>query len=192
MGVEGDPVDDGGDEAGVGDDLAPFAERQVRGHGDGGFLFSFGEDLEQQFGASGVELDVAELVEAEQVESAVAGDDARQASVVGGFGEFVDQLGGGGVADPASLLAGGDAEPDEEMAFPGAGVAEQDDGLAGVEVAAGGQGGDGGRVDGRGGGQVEIGEAFDPREAGFADASVRRRSLRSSTSAERTSARNAR
>ena len=34
VGVEGDPVDDGGDEAGVGDDLAPFAERQVGGQPD--------------------------------------------------------------------------------------------------------------------------------------------------------------
>jgi hypothetical protein len=49
VGVEGDPVDDGGHESGVGDDLAPFAERQVAGQGDGSFLFAFGEDLEQQF-----------------------------------------------------------------------------------------------------------------------------------------------
>ena len=72
-------------------------------------FLSFGDDLEQQFGAAGVELDVAELVEAEQVEAAVAGDDAGQAPFVGGFDEFVDELGGGGVADPAALFAGGDA-----------------------------------------------------------------------------------
>ncbi len=30
VGVEGDAVDDGGDEAWVCDDLAPFAEREVR------------------------------------------------------------------------------------------------------------------------------------------------------------------
>ena len=44
--MEGDAVDDGGDEAGVGDDLAPFAEGEVRRDRDGGFLVSFGEDLE--------------------------------------------------------------------------------------------------------------------------------------------------
>lgn len=63
VGVEGDAVDDGGDEPGVGDDGAPFAEGQVAGQGDAGFLFAFGEDLEQQLGAAGVELDVAELVD---------------------------------------------------------------------------------------------------------------------------------
>jgi hypothetical protein len=88
VGVEGEPVDDGGDEARLGDDRAPLAERQVRRDGDGCFLFAFGEDLEQQLGAAGVELDVAELVEAEQFEPAVAGNDARQSSFVGGFGEL--------------------------------------------------------------------------------------------------------
>ena len=76
VGVEGDAVDDGGDEAGVGDDFAPFAEGEVRGDGDAGLLLSFGQDLEQQLAASGVELDVAELVEAEQIEAAVAADEA--------------------------------------------------------------------------------------------------------------------
>jgi len=76
VGVEGDAVDDGGNEAGVGDHGSPFAEGEVGCDRDGGFLFAFGEDLEQQLGAAGVELDVAELVEAEQVEAPVAGDDA--------------------------------------------------------------------------------------------------------------------
>ena len=122
---------------------------QVGGDGDGGLLFAFGEDLEEQLGAAGVELDVAEFVEAEQVESAVAGDDAGESSFVGGFDEFVDELRGGDVADSAALFAGGDAEPDEQVGFAGAGVAEQHDGFAGVEVGAGGERGDGGRVDGR-------------------------------------------
>ena len=56
------------------------------------------------------------------------------------------------------------------MRFAGAGITDQHDGFPGVQVAAGGQGSDGGRVDGRGGVQVEVGEAFDAREAGFVDA----------------------
>ena len=55
-------------------------------------LLAGGDDLEQQFGAAGVEVDVADLVEAEQVEAGVAADDAGELFVVGGFGEFVDQL----------------------------------------------------------------------------------------------------
>ena len=56
-------------------------KRFVAGDRDGGLLFAFGEDLEQQFGASPVELEVAELVEAEQVDPAVAGDGAGRAGV---------------------------------------------------------------------------------------------------------------
>ena len=54
-------------------------------------------------------LDVAEFVEQEEVKAAVAGDDAGQLSFVGGFDELVDELRGGDVADPAALLAGGQA-----------------------------------------------------------------------------------
>jgi hypothetical protein len=133
VGVEGDAVDDGSDEARLGEHGSPFAERQVRADGDGGSFFSFGDDLAEQFGAARVELDIAELVEQEQVEAAVAADDAGQLPLVGGSGELVTQLGGGGVADPAALLAGGQARADEQMGLGGAGVPEQDDRLAGVD-----------------------------------------------------------
>ena len=106
-GVEGDPVDDGGDEAGVGEDGAPFAEGQVGGDGDGGSFLALGDDLEEQLAAAAVDLDVAEFVEQQQVQASVAADDAGQCALVGGFGELVDELGGGDVADPAALLAGG-------------------------------------------------------------------------------------
>jgi hypothetical protein len=51
VGVEGDAVDDGGDEARVGEHSSPFAERQICG--DGGSFLSFGDDLEQELGAAG-------------------------------------------------------------------------------------------------------------------------------------------
>jgi hypothetical protein len=76
VGVEGDPVHDRGDQAGVGEDGAPFAERQVGPDRDRGSFLPFGDDLEQQFGAAGVELDVAQLAGQEEVEAAVAGHDA--------------------------------------------------------------------------------------------------------------------
>ena len=47
----------------------------------GGAFLAFGDDLEQQLGAAWVDLDVAEFVEAEQVEAAVAADDAGQRRV---------------------------------------------------------------------------------------------------------------
>jgi len=51
-------------------------------------------------------LNVAELVEAEQIEASVAGDDPRQSPFVGGLDEFVDELRGRRVADSAALFAG--------------------------------------------------------------------------------------
>ena len=74
----------------------------VGGDRDGGLLLPFGEDLEQQFGAAAVEFHVAEFVEAEQIDAAVAGDGPGQLLVVGGLDELVDQLGGQGVADPVA------------------------------------------------------------------------------------------
>ena len=73
---------------------------------------------------------------------------------------------GGGVADSESGFAGGVAESDEEMGFAGAGVADEDDGIAGADVAAGGEGGDEGGLNGGGGVEVEVGESFDARELG--------------------------
>jgi hypothetical protein len=91
----------------VGEHGAPFAERQVGGDRDGGSFFAFGDDLEQQFGAAGVDLDVAQLVQAEEIESAVATDYAEQGSFVSGLDELVDQLCGGDVADAAASAAAG-------------------------------------------------------------------------------------
>ena len=102
-------------EAGVGEHGSPFTERQVRPDGDGGSFLPFGDDLEQQFGAARVELDIAKLAEQEQVQAAVAADDAGQLPVVGGFSELVDQLGSDGVADPAALLAACQAQADEQV-----------------------------------------------------------------------------
>lgn len=66
-----------------------FAERKVGRQPDGGFLVPFGDDLEPQLGAARVEADLAEFAEQEQIHPAVAGRDAGQLPVVGGFGEFV-------------------------------------------------------------------------------------------------------
>jgi hypothetical protein len=52
---------------------------------------------------------VADLVEAEQVEPGVAAEDAGELFVIGGFGELVDQLGAGEVADPPASFGGDSA-----------------------------------------------------------------------------------
>lgn len=81
-------------------------------------------------------------------------------------------MGGGDAADPASLFTRGDPEGNEEVGFAGAGIAEQHDRVTGVEVGARREGGNGGGVDGRRGVEVEVGESFGAREAGFVDAAL--------------------
>jgi len=63
VGVEGEAVNDGRGEPGVGEGLAPFAERRVGGARDGGSFLAGSDDLEQQFRAVGVQADVADLVQ---------------------------------------------------------------------------------------------------------------------------------
>jgi hypothetical protein len=87
-------------------------------------------------------------------------------------GQLVDQCGGGGVADAAALLTGGDARADQQVGLAGARVAEQDQGLAVVDPGARRQRGKGGRVDAGRGAQVEAVQALDPGELGLLDAPV--------------------
>src|ERR1700693_312709 len=59
--AEGDAVDDGGAEAGVGECLGPAAERLIRRYRHACLLLPFGEHLEEELGAAAVEFHVAEL-----------------------------------------------------------------------------------------------------------------------------------
>ena len=77
VGPEGEPIDDCTSQARVGERLAPFGEGRVGGDRDRGSLIALGEDLEEQLGAPPVEVQVAQLIEAEQVDAAVAGDDGQ-------------------------------------------------------------------------------------------------------------------
>ena len=89
--------------------------------------------------------------------------------MAGGFGELAGQLGGGGVADPAALLAGGQPEADEQVGFAGAGVAEQHGRLAGVDPGTGGEGSEL-RCDAGDHAGAEVSQPLDAGEAGFGDA----------------------
>ena len=81
-------------------------------------------------------MDVAELVEQQEVQAAVAADHPGQRPLVGGFDELVDQGGGGDVADPAALFAGRQAQAGQQVGLAGAAVAEEHDRLAFVHVGA--------------------------------------------------------
>jgi len=142
--AEGEAVDDGGAEPGVGEGLGPVAEAVVAGDRDGGFLLALGQDLEQQFGATLVEFHVAEFVEAEQFDPAVAGDGPRQLAFISGLDEFVDELGREDVADLVSGLGGGGPQADEQVALARAAVADQAERLTFADPTAAGEGVDGG------------------------------------------------
>ena len=72
--VEGDPVDDGRDQPGVGEHRSPLTERQICGQPDGGPFLPLGDDLEQQFRSSGVDFDLSDLVVEKHNQAAVAAD----------------------------------------------------------------------------------------------------------------------
>jgi hypothetical protein len=92
-----------------------FAERLVASDGDRGPLLPLGEYLEEKFGAAAVEFHVSQLVQAEKIHSAVAGDRLGQLLVVGGLDQLVDQLGGKGVADPVAGHRGLGAKGDQQV-----------------------------------------------------------------------------
>jgi hypothetical protein len=85
-------------------------------------------------------------------------------------GQLVDEAGGRRVAHPQALLAGGHAEPDEQVALARARVAQEDDRLPGRDPGQRLERGERGRRHGGGRGEVEVGEALGAREAGLGDA----------------------
>ena len=87
--------------------------------------------------------------------------------------ETGDPVGGGGEQDPLPNVAGGDAEGDRHVGFPGAGRSEKDH-VAGLgEVVAGGEGRDVVAADSWLVVEVELVEGFVGGEAGGADAQLR-------------------
>lgn len=79
--AEGETIDNGcADER-----LRPRPERLVGRDRDAGLLLPLGQHLEEQFGPAAVEFHVAQFVDAEQIDSAVAGDRLSQLPIVGGL-----------------------------------------------------------------------------------------------------------
>ena len=95
-----------------------------------------GQDLEEQFGAAAVKFHVAQFVQAEQVDAAVAGDGLGQLLVVGGLDELVDQFGGQRVADPEAGLGGRGAQRDQQVRLAGARLTDQAQGMPGFDPGA--------------------------------------------------------
>jgi hypothetical protein len=116
-------------------------------------------------------LEIAQFIQAEEIDPAVAGDDFGEGAVVLGFGELVHESGGEHVADSVASFGGGGAEPDQQVRLACSGVADQAQRPAFADPLGGGEGVDQGRVEVRVGGVVEFVEAFGAGEAGVVDAS---------------------
>jgi hypothetical protein len=76
VGAEGEALDGGLAQTGVGEDRDPLAEGQVGGDDDAAGLGALGEDLEEELGAGGGQADVAELVGDHEVDASPAADQA--------------------------------------------------------------------------------------------------------------------
>ena len=63
VGVKGDPVHDRVDQPRIWEHGTPFTERKVGRDRDRRSFFAFGDDLEEQLGAAGVDFDVAKLID---------------------------------------------------------------------------------------------------------------------------------
>ena len=120
VGAVGEPVDDGFGEAGVWEDLGPFAEGEVGRDDQAAAFVAFGEDLEDEFGGAVGQGEIAEFIKQDELGAGVASDDAGELAVALGFLEFVGEGGEGGEADAPSLLAGADRERGREVGLAGA------------------------------------------------------------------------
>jgi hypothetical protein len=113
-----EPVDDGLREAGVVEDLGPFAERQVRRDDQAAAFVAFGEDLKDELGGAGGQGEIAKLIEDDKLGAGVARDDAGELAAAFGFLEFVGERGERGEPDASSGLAGADRQAVARCVLP--------------------------------------------------------------------------
>jgi hypothetical protein len=108
----------------------------IRSFGTRTGLCPIGDDLEEHLGSDLGQGNLAHLIEGDQVPLLSSGESAAELAVVAGFDEFVDESGDGGEADALVLTACFDTECGHQVSLAGAGVAEQDDRLGAIQIAA--------------------------------------------------------
>jgi hypothetical protein len=115
FGVVDEPVDHGGGDDLVAEDLAPAAERLVAGDDERGAFVAAADELEEQVRGLGLERDVADLVDDQQRVAAQPSQLVLQPAGVVGVGQAGDPLGCGREQHPMAGLAG----PDRQAGRPG-------------------------------------------------------------------------
>ena len=112
----GQPVEQRAGQALGGEHAGPLVERQIAGDDGGAALVALGEHLEQQLGAGLGERHIAEFVDDQQLVAGELALQAQQPLLVAGLDQLVDQGGRGGEADREALLAGGQSQPEGNVA----------------------------------------------------------------------------
>jgi hypothetical protein len=132
-GVVEQPVEQAGGGGVLGQEPAPLVEWPVAGDAEGAAFVGSGDEPEQQLGADFVEGGEPDFIDQEQAVAKLGTSHFPDAVVGEAAVEGVGQVGGGEVADLVPGADGGDAEGDQDMAFAGAGRADQAQVLPGGE-----------------------------------------------------------
>jgi hypothetical protein len=103
--VVDEPVDEGGGDHRVAEDLAPLLEAAVRGDADRAALGAAGDEREEQVGGLPLERQVADLVNDEQVVALQVPELLLELVAVLRLLKPGDPLLGGGEGDPVTVLA---------------------------------------------------------------------------------------
>jgi hypothetical protein len=86
------PVEKGGCDDGIAEDLTPFREAAVRGEDHGALFVSGVDELEEQVSAAGDDWQISNLVDDQQSEAAEVADALSQRAVAFGLGERRDDV----------------------------------------------------------------------------------------------------
>ena len=90
------PIDRRDSDGGIGENLAPFAERLIAGDDERAALVALGDQLEQHAGLGLVFADIAEVVEDQAVELVELGQSRRQGEIAPRSLQFLHEIGGAG------------------------------------------------------------------------------------------------
>ena len=120
-------VDGGERHGGVGEDLAPFAERLVGGDQQGPALVARADQLEQHAGLRLVLGDIGEIIEDQQVIFVELGDRGFEGEIAAGELKLLHEVGGAGEQDAPALFDQGQTERRGQMGFASAGRPEAEE-----------------------------------------------------------------
>ena len=133
------PIEERGDGRGVAEQLAPIIDGAVRRQQRGRALVATHDQLQEILGGGVWQLPHAEVVDDQQRHGGELGEIVLAGAVERGIGEFFEQGVGLAIEDAIALLDRGAADGLREVAFAGAGRAEEERVLALGDEAGGGE-----------------------------------------------------